>query len=68
MTGFASHLLKKAKHPIHEAVATKQRWRVIRWDGTVLAGSASRESAQRVCRIVCTGQRDGYALVTGVRS
>lgn len=68
MTGFASHLLKKAKHPIHEAVATKQRWRVIRWDGAVLAGSASRDVAERVCRLISTGQRPGYALVTGVRS
>jgi len=65
MSGFAAYTKRRnLAVPGHfERAAKAQRWRVVRHDGVVLAGSAEESAAHRICRVVCHGQPEGYATV-----
>lgn len=56
---------RRPKPQKHADKACAERYRVIRWDGTVMGGSPDKATAERMCRVICTGQRADYAFVTG---
>lgn len=66
MSGFATYTKKRQSYgPQYEHAAKVQRFRVVRFDGAVLGGSPDRDAAERLKRLICTGQRSDYAVVMG---
>lgn len=66
MSGFATHLARRRKHRAPGTdKAESERFRVVRLDGVTLAGTPDKAVAERIRRVICTGQGADYAVVMG---
>lgn len=66
MSGFATYTKKRKAHVgPYEQAARRQHFHVVRMDGVLLGGSPDKAVAERLARVIRTGQRADYAFVTG---